>query len=256
MFLRKHMDSQGFVFLHILTNFNRIKQLTPDIELIRWVCMRSQIIELVVGPDGVDRVRKAQDWQQWVLGMEERDPSVQNNGPAQAHTPHFQPHNAPEYAPAPMMNAPLSPRGSFSGGQRKPEPLVLNGNGSPTPITDTKLTQTPLSAAVPDFTPTVPQPSSAFPLADTTHDFDNSFSDEQVKSLVIVVRKPNAGGGSPRVTMPEQSPRGHSPSFKPLEPGQAEPKRSGSSDRTSPVIINGDRAADTSVFDLHSASIR
>ncbi|OCK78937.1 hypothetical protein K432DRAFT_279072, partial [Lepidopterella palustris CBS 459.81] len=32
MFLRKRMDSKGFVLLSVIAEFNRIKQLTPDIE--------------------------------------------------------------------------------------------------------------------------------------------------------------------------------------------------------------------------------
>ena len=249
MFLRKHMDSQGFVLLTVLANFNRIKQLTHEIDLIRYVCMRSVAIELVVGQDGKDRVRKAQDWQQWVLAMEDRDPSAQNDGPSQARPLHFLPpptYGAPaEHMQAQKSAAPLSPRGSFNGSSRRPEPLVVNGNGSPPPITDAKLTQTPLSAAVPDFAPTVPQPSNAFQTTEDLSGLESTFSDEQVKNLVIVVRKPGAAGSSQRVTMPERSPRGLSPKVKPLESGiLASPNRT-SGGRSSPVIVNGDLATET-----------
>ena len=87
MFLRKHMDSQGFVFLDIIANFNRIKQLTQDKEIIKAVCMNSQVIEIRVGEDGKERLRKREGWEQFPLPMEQRDPSAQNEGPQQLERP-------------------------------------------------------------------------------------------------------------------------------------------------------------------------
>ena len=235
MFLRKQMDGQGFVFLSVLTNFNRIKQLTQDLDIIRWVCMRSSTIELWVGPDGADRVRKAQDWQQWVLNREERDPSAQNDGPMHVQQPPFPSFGHPENMPPPM-NVPVSPNGPISGSQRKPEPIIVNGNGATASLADNKITQTPLSAAVPDFAPSLHQQAgNAFQSSETTTSYEDEFSDDQIKNLVIVVRKPGAGDSSPRVTMPE---RGHSPHPRPFDGSPT--ARSGSGKSTSPVIINGD----------------
>ena len=87
MYLRKHMDSQGFVFLDIIANFNRIKQLTQDKEIIKAVCMNSQVIEIRVGEDGKERLRKREGWEQFPLPMEQRDPSAQNAGPRQLEHP-------------------------------------------------------------------------------------------------------------------------------------------------------------------------
>lgn len=87
MFLRKHMDSKGFVFLNVIADFNRIKHLTTDLELIKLVCFQSRAIEFRVGRDGKDRLRAREGWEQWILPMAERDPSSQNDGPEELYNP-------------------------------------------------------------------------------------------------------------------------------------------------------------------------
>jgi la-related protein 1 len=87
MFLRKHMDSQGFVFLDLIASFARIKHLTTDMELIKLVCYNSNEIDFRIGHDGKDRLRTRKGWEQWVLSMAERDPSAQNDGPEELHNP-------------------------------------------------------------------------------------------------------------------------------------------------------------------------
>ncbi|KAI5200172.1 hypothetical protein AUEXF2481DRAFT_764 [Aureobasidium subglaciale EXF-2481] len=86
-FFRKHMDSQGFVFLTFVADFNRLKSLTTDYELLKYVCLNSPNIELRTGQDGKDRLRKAGDWEMWILPMAERDASAQNEGPASFERP-------------------------------------------------------------------------------------------------------------------------------------------------------------------------
>lgn len=86
-YLRSHMDSQGFVLLNVVAQFNRLKQLTNDIELIKLACQQSTDIEHRLGSDGKDRLRKRDDWEQWVLAMNERDPSAQNPGPEELSQP-------------------------------------------------------------------------------------------------------------------------------------------------------------------------
>ncbi|KAI5239316.1 hypothetical protein E4T43_06848 [Aureobasidium subglaciale] len=86
-FFRKHMDSQGFVFLTFVADFNRLKSLTTDYELLKYVCLHSPNIELRTGQDGKDRLRKAGDWEMWILPMAERDTSAQNEGPASFERP-------------------------------------------------------------------------------------------------------------------------------------------------------------------------
>lgn len=202
MFLRKHMDSQGFVFLSVLAKFNRIRQLTHDMELIRYVCLNSPNIEFRQGTDGIDRLRKREGWQQWVLNMEERDTSAQNDG--------LTPSQQPRVPHLPMSDVSYGyderqgPLPKFNGAITRPEdtqympsdgmtppfvpsaPLVMaNGN-----ISDAPVTQTPLSAAVPDFAPGMPSLNTrGLPLDADSHGA-SSFTDEQVESLMIVVRKP------------------------------------------------------------------
>lgn len=204
MFLRKHMDSQGFVFLSVLAKFNRIRQLTQDMELIRHVCLNSPNIEFRQGTDGIDRLRKREGWQQWVLNMEERDSSAQNDGltpSQQPRVPHLPISDAPygyderqgplpkfngaitrpedtQYMPSDGMAAPFVPSA--------PAPLVMaNGN-----ISDASVTQTPLSAEVPDFAPGIPSLYTRSLSLDASPNGASSFTDEQVESLMIVVRKP------------------------------------------------------------------
>ena len=170
LFLRKHMDSQGYVFLSVLVKFNRMQSLTQDIELIRWVCLHSTNIELRTAADGIDRLRKRTGWEQWVLNMEERDVSAQNDGPAQVEAPRI---------PQPQMlgtpygydgvsegAAPYSPLNRVA--DDTPSHPTPNGIATPyTPptigpmtngcVSETPVNQTPLSAAVPDFAPGLPQ---------------------------------------------------------------------------------------------------
>ncbi|KAL1306773.1 hypothetical protein AAFC00_005435 [Neodothiora populina] len=87
MFFRKHMDSQGYVFLSFVADFKRLKNLTTDYDLIKYVCLQSTNIELRTGDDGRDRLRKVGDHERWVLPMSERDPSAQNDGPARVERP-------------------------------------------------------------------------------------------------------------------------------------------------------------------------
>ncbi|TKA71171.1 hypothetical protein B0A55_08651 [Friedmanniomyces simplex] len=87
MFLRKNMDSQGFVFLDLVASFNRIKQLTQDSNLLKEVCLASETIEIRVGEDGKERLRRHDGYEQFLLPLEQRDPAAQNDGPKQLQPP-------------------------------------------------------------------------------------------------------------------------------------------------------------------------
>lgn len=87
MFLRRHMDSQGFVFLDVIGSFNRIKQLTQDKEMLKAVCLASDAIEIRVGEDGKERLRRREGWDQFVLPMKDRDADAQNDGPQHLQRP-------------------------------------------------------------------------------------------------------------------------------------------------------------------------
>lgn len=103
MYLRRHMDSQGFVCLDFISAFNRIKNLTTDIELLKLVCRQSSHVQYLTGEDGRDRLRRREGWEQWVLSMADRDASAQNEGPKELHKPPvpnpagFDQSNPPQY---------------------------------------------------------------------------------------------------------------------------------------------------------------
>ncbi|KAK2832002.1 hypothetical protein FQN49_006949, partial [Arthroderma sp. PD_2] len=163
LFLRKHMDSQGFVLLSVIASFKRIKSLTEDIELLRFVCRQLRNVEYRPSEDGVDRLRKREGWQQWVLGMEMRDSSAQNDGPLTA--------SAEEYVP---ISASLPPH--------------VNGNGTynsfiPTAelvsAEDAPKRQAKLSSAAPEFSPLASNGAGSFEQA--------TFTDGQADNFVAVV---------------------------------------------------------------------
>ena len=205
MFLRKHMDSQGFVFLSVLVNFNRIKQLTSDIDLIRYVCLNSRPIEFQTGMDGVDRLRPREGWQQWVLSMDERDPTARNEGPAHLQQARASNSHLTEGSHNTGGRYTTSPRSSFHAASSRLDNGIfqsLNGvapsfnpaapasaaNGQ---MSNGQINQTPLSAAVPDFAPGIlPITNHGMSPLDPQAQVENSFSDEQVESLMIVIRKP------------------------------------------------------------------
>lgn len=220
MFLRKHMDSQGFVFLSVLAKFNRIKQLTQEVELIRYVCLNSPNIEVRLGTDGVDRLRKREGWQQWVLNIEDRDPSAQNDGPVQAQQPRVQPVQILDTSQGLDDRSGVSAQFSSSG-HVMDETLSSLTNGVASPfgsapptagtngnMVDGSFAQTPLSAAVPDFAPAVPPINNrGFPQMDHNVPAASTFTDEQVESLMIVVRKPINSSASSAPPFPTSSSR-------------------------------------------------
>ncbi|KAI9851439.1 MAG: hypothetical protein M1838_003628 [Thelocarpon superellum] len=205
VFLRKHMDSQGFVFLAVILEFNRIRQLTRDMELVRYACLQSRKIELRTGADGMDRLRPREGWSQWVLGMEDRDPSAQNDGPVLLPPPYLPfpheldvPYLGQAYASPSAMDVPTDRPGPG------PEAMYLPMNGLsspylPAPSTpslngtlngDGPPTQTPLSAVVPTFSPMPPVVNGSGASAPTTTaSAEDVFSNTEVDNLVIVMRK-------------------------------------------------------------------
>lgn len=134
MFLRQKMDSQGFVPLSVVANFKRVKSLTEDLELLRHVARQLREAEYVVGEDGVDRLRPRENWAQWILPVEKRDPPVPTDLPT--HTK--QPGKTDE-------NVPLT-NGTIHGGSRE---FIPNGTAH-------HGTRTPLSSTAPEFMPSMP----------------------------------------------------------------------------------------------------
>lgn len=208
LFLRKHMDSQGFVFLSVITDFNRIRQLTQDVELVRYACLQSRVIDFRTGPDGLDRLRPRDGWKQWVLAREERVASAQNDGPGQLHQPRMpqpmgmegpgplarstHPTTSPtEMNYPPPINGVIYPPTSEVTSPTGPimSPPLSNGNANVN--ADSRHHHVALSAVVPDFAPASQNPAT-HGLGITRTEAENGqdiFSDSEMENLVIVVRK-------------------------------------------------------------------
>jgi len=58
-----------------------MKDLTTDLELIKFVCLQAHELELRLGADGKDRIRRKDGWEKWVMPMDDRDPSARHEGP-------------------------------------------------------------------------------------------------------------------------------------------------------------------------------
>ncbi|PGG95609.1 hypothetical protein GX51_08207 [Blastomyces parvus] len=200
MFLRKHMDSQGFVLLSVIAGFKRIKSLTEDMDFLRLVCRQLRHVEYRPGEDGNDRLRPREKWEQWILAMESRDPSAQNEGPpplslsSPAHDGNSDGLNSTHLeTTAPYGNGSLH---EISGNAIPSHYSLSNGATS-----DTRVHQSVLSSAAPEFSP------AYVPVAGQNEntnvgkpiDDESTFPDEQIENLVIVVRKPG-------ISSPAQSP--------------------------------------------------
>jgi la-related protein 1 len=143
LYLRKHMDSQGFVRLAFIASFKRIKNLTEDYELLRHSARQLKNADYQFSEDGQDRLRPRDKWEQWVLPLDQRDPSAQNDGypPAQFQS------EADRHVD--NMAAPLTNGFGHHGSQTPP-------NGMPNGNHDYAASRTTLSTNAPEFTPFVP----------------------------------------------------------------------------------------------------
>ena len=184
VFLRKHMDSQGFVFLSFIAGFKRIQSLTQEFETLRYACQESEIIDFVRGEDSFDRLRRKEGWEKWVLAMDERDESVRNAGPAYLQRPQHipRPQQMSMFMPSLHSMSPpaFSPNGTESTfrpfGNGAPVAPLANGNGL------SYHPETPLSAAVPDFSPgLLPLNGPLDPL-----EAEVTFHDDEVAHLTVV----------------------------------------------------------------------
>jgi la-related protein 1 len=187
VFLRKQMDSKGFVPLTVIQKFKRIQSLTTDPGLLRFACQESEIIEIVIGEDGIDRLRRQDGWDKWVLPMEERDESARNDGPERyfRHPMQSRPQPVVQRMIVGPHSAPFSPNGSEPG--FRPYVPVFNGPNGVDPAMVYQ-NESPLSAAVPDFAPNS-QPKT------TTNELDaeTTFTDEEVDNLQLVYNSKGSG---------------------------------------------------------------
>jgi la-related protein 1 len=63
-YLRKNMDSQGFVPIQIVANFNKVKKMTDKIDVVKETLLFSKVLSVDVERD---MVRKAIDWHLYIL---------------------------------------------------------------------------------------------------------------------------------------------------------------------------------------------
>jgi la-related protein 1 len=124
MYLRSHMDSQGWVPLSVIAGFNRIKTLTEDVSLIRHVCQMSRSLEFRPGDDGTDRLRKLEKWDQWILDMDQRQPHAQNDGPPPLQQSQSPPHLNSVFHPMSHMTNPTWAPGPFYNGYAEASSFV------------------------------------------------------------------------------------------------------------------------------------
>ncbi|KAK8193285.1 uncharacterized protein BKA78DRAFT_294668 [Phyllosticta capitalensis] len=249
MYLRKHMDSQGFVFLNFIAEFNRVKQLTTDMNLIRYACSLSTSIEIKVGSDGKDRLRRREGWEQWVLPTGDRDSSAQNDGPGEVNQPSvvppqpFDPRYMMQYsgAPAEMPSSPTPGSGSFqplNGVVHATAPM--NGSDLPNGGPHSEAPPSQFSglnvAAVPAFAPS-PSSNGVNPEAD-------SFADSQTKGLTVIVRK------TEKQPQPQSEPSNHQDESSASELHQTGPSINGHG----PVEANEVRTCDDLTRSLSPAS--
>jgi la-related protein 1 len=198
MYLRRRMDSQGFVSLEFIAGFNRIKHLSTDIELIKLVCQQSSVVQYRTGEDGQDRLRRREGWEQWVLAMADRDAVAQNEGPKELHQPPvpqptaFDQSTLPQWpmsageAPGPYGSNGTFPQmnGYSHGGAQDEAPATDNLPNGTTP-------EEPKDGAVPNGHPV----EASIKAVSSEPD---SFSNAQIATLTVIVRKLDQSRSSTR----------------------------------------------------------
>lgn len=189
VFLRRHMDSQGFVPFDLIAGFQRVKQLAPDAQHIRVACEVSDKMDYAIGEDGIERLRLHDLWDRFVLPMEDRDDAAKNDGPVSIQMRSR--HSRPAYT-EPMMplgygvTSPTMFPGNYPAEDQMYQQPYMNGAHYDAGMNGGDMNghryipETQLSATVAEFAPSVQQ--TPFTLEGAT-----TFSDEQVASLMIVV---------------------------------------------------------------------
>ncbi|KAK6335562.1 hypothetical protein TWF696_002333 [Orbilia brochopaga] len=139
-YLRSHMDSQGWIYLEVIANFRKVKEMTKDNKnIVREACIQSPEVEFRgFHPDGRERLRSARNPTEWVLKYADRDESCRHDGPNwDARFTHPQPQYMgsatgpnpyPVYFPAPNM-PPMPVAGpadqQFAGYSSYPQPSPM-----------------------------------------------------------------------------------------------------------------------------------
>ena len=195
------MDSKGFVSLKFIAGFARMKQLTEDFEFIKSTIVQSPDFEMRTGFDGTPCIRRKTEWEKFVLNMEDRDPSAQNDGPPALE-------EAPFFSPQVMENSSMfrSPFGVVSSFPARanesrsqhgqffqtfaplPTPSPVNGLPlSPSSRYSLSAVEGNLSHGQRHFQDLYPDPQTNKGNRSATKEPD-TFPDEQIDSLTVVSR--------------------------------------------------------------------
>jgi la-related protein 1 len=173
------MDSQGFILLSVIANFNRIKEMNSSLEQLKLVCQQSHVIEWRLGVDGKDRIRKREGWDKWVLDKAKRDASAQHDGVEAASPPPMNPEGFVAVRHSSLPNS-LSPHMS-------PSVVMIPMNGgypqdmrSPTAEDFARYQQPVMNPQFMEHVPVKAPGYMAGPEAE--------MSDAQVENLVVMVR--------------------------------------------------------------------
>jgi len=86
IYFRKQMSSKGFVPLAVLAEFNRVKSLTTDINIVRDALIHSTVVEVIGW-----KCRRRNDWKRWIL------PTSTPTSPTQLFTPEIKLKNDDEH---------------------------------------------------------------------------------------------------------------------------------------------------------------
>ncbi|RPA99303.1 hypothetical protein L873DRAFT_1828039 [Choiromyces venosus 120613-1] len=234
VYLRKHMDNDGFVALSFIAKFNRVRSLTQDINILRDACLQSQDLYLVPGPDDW-YLRKSDGWERWILAEEEREPSARGSRAwgdpqtlgLQNGVPSEMSGSAPSFNPDPRRNRSLGTIAVCA------PPFIPSGGVYPQSAGGMASYGTPLSAEVPEFSPSFANMNGLSNVFVPQH-VDQEFPDSDVDQLIIVVMRPAVDS-------------------KPSSP-EASPSKSRTNGIASPTLTNGDISGhDSSMISPSSA---
>jgi la-related protein 1 len=132
--LRKQMDSQGFVPVTVIASFKRVQTILQDIpeaqhlDYVLDASMRLENVEVFQCDDGVYRLRSRQSPTQWVLKMDERDELGQSDGPGTATPLHPMPEPFQQQYAGPAGPYPAAPTMGYGGMSGFPQDYYLNNS--------------------------------------------------------------------------------------------------------------------------------
>ncbi|KAF8979349.1 La ribonucleoprotein domain member 1B [Entomortierella lignicola] len=203
VYMRKQMDSEGYVPLSFVANFNRVKSLTTDLSLIKEALKSSKEIEL-----NGDKIRRRGDWATWVFPKE--DGAV----PASFHRSSFVP---PPRSPHPVTissslpnnptsitltsSAPTATSGSDydwhkqQSKQKKRSSIIQSNSALPSQSSQPQTSTGDEDDEVFQFDDdnllgsTRPGTVQKYYFSDDEEDDDDEFDDETVAKILIVTQK-------------------------------------------------------------------